>query len=150
HQTHNPARLSPARAKEFLRELANLRDDSFERFRRRFSDCLPRLATHAKSDSLKDGLNEWEQLYMLRARLRFIWQWHESRTREYALFLLQKKALEMEYPHLNFSDDLFTIPPPSPSGFEQTLIYFRKRADLARYCENSECPAPFFFAERRS
>ena len=40
------------------------------------------------------------------------------------------------------------IPPPIP--FEQALSYLVKYADKARYCANPECPAPYFFVQRKN
>ena len=40
------------------------------------------------------------------------------------------------------------IPPPIP--FEQALSYLVKYANKARYCANPECPAPYFFVQRKN
>jgi len=34
--------------------------------------------------------------------------------------------------------------------FEQALLHLVREANRARYCQNPDCPAPYFFAARRS
>lgn len=39
--------------------------------------------------------------------------------------------------------------PPMPTAFEQLMVHFQRMMEKARYCANPECPAPYFFAQRR-
>jgi len=81
----------------------------------------------------------------LKAILCQVWVGRDLRTKEYALFLLQHKAI---LPVVIASNFPFPLPPPSP--FEQCLIYLRRSIDRARYCENPDCTARFFFAQHRN
>jgi hypothetical protein len=40
------------------------------------------------------------------------------------------------------------LAPPRP--FEQALTYLLNSAKRMRHCKNPECPAPYFFADRRN
>jgi hypothetical protein len=40
--------------------------------------------------------------------------------------------------------------PPALTAFEQVMIHFQRALPQARYCANPDCPAPYFFAQRRS
>lgn len=40
-------------------------------------------------------------------------------------------------------------PPPPLTAFEQLMVRFQRMLEKARYCANPECPAPYFFAQRR-
>lgn len=64
----NLASLSPARAQTFLKEFANVRDDSLERLTSRFSDCLLPLSADETADSTNVGTNEGETAAILFAR----------------------------------------------------------------------------------
>lgn len=44
----------------------------------------------------------------------------------------------------------FVVEPPPPlSPLENLLSWFQRNAYRARHCANPECPAPYFFAQRR-
>ena len=81
----------------------------------------------------------------LKAILCQVWVGRDLRTKEYALFLLQHKAI---LPVVIASNFPFPLPPPSP--FEQCLIYLRRSIDRARYCESTDCTTRFFFAQHRN
>lgn len=86
-----------------------------------------------------------DEVLELQGILRQVWLAGDLRTKEFALFLLQHKAIQTEVLTTNFP---FPLPPPSP--FEQCLIYLRRAIDRARFCGSPYCKAPFFFAQRRN
>jgi hypothetical protein len=156
------ARISQIQAETFLLELANLGDDtrSIERFRKRFYEMIPqeqdppaslRQADESFKITVKQliGIELWElNLLGLRDLVRLAWRETDLRTKEYILFLLQQKALSESYKYTVSA--AFSRPLPPPNQFEQSLIYLRKSASIARFCGNPECNAPYFFAKRRS
>jgi hypothetical protein len=42
------------------------------------------------------------------------------------------------------------ISAPALTPFERAMYHFQQIGDLARHCPNPECPAPYFFATKRS
>jgi hypothetical protein len=177
-QTQTLARISTAKLKKFLTELANLRDDldSTRRFERAFAAFIPSFhrtslfdQTQIEEDeqlkrtftpTLQDrvienfGAHFWmlPSLQMVVCRL---WIEPDVRQREWAAFIIryhlytvaQDQSSEVDFLDTS-SDRIPRIPPPTP--FEQALVYLVKFADKARYCANPECPAPYFFAERKN
>ena len=89
--------------------------------------------------------------------LRNLWTEPDLRQKEWGVFAFR-------YALYKYGDDALTnsklfgilhdpamsfrIPPPTP--FEQALSYLVKVGDKARYCANSECPAPYFFVKRKN
>src|SRR5215216_7331050 len=166
--SQNLANISAAQAKQFLAELANVERDGMNRFLRRYGRMLPdqfssgnldEAAIQAQSDRVvkEDRLTFriegilTHNVLSLRTVVRKVWVEPDLRTKRYGVFLLWKWAM---YP--GFLDGAYigvpsmptTLPPPTL--FEQSLQYLLDAADLAHYCSNPDCPAPYFFARRRS
>jgi hypothetical protein len=150
------ARISPAEAKRFLTELANLSDDAVGRFQKRFGDRVPNnnVATFVlTSESFTLGTEEQERQTVeaetlgLRNLLRRIWIEPDLRTKRYGVFLLWKRSMFSSLTWVG-EEIPFGLPPPSP--FEQAIQVLIDAAELARYCGNPECFTPYFFASRRS
>lgn len=148
------ARLSASQAERFLAELANLGDDSLQRFIKRYGDLFkPRHYVH----EIEELKQQWEstgldwtgtQVLGLRNLVRRAWIAPDIRTREYLLFLAQREDLiagDARYINNEFTGQL-----SPPSQIEQALIYLRRCGNLARYCANADCPAPYFIAKRKS
>ena len=162
-RTQALAGISATEAQRFLTELANLRTEqsAVERFKTHFEQMIPPwtwrfgrgvdIPTRANpSRRSKDrGEQERERILGLRDRLRWVWEQEEVRSKEYGVLLICQEL----YSH---QDEAFAIldippgPPPSPSPFEAALLYLLKAANLTRICGNSDCPARYFFASRRS
>lgn len=73
-----------------------------------------------------------------------IWDTPDLRTKESMILRLLRMAPD---------SGLWLLRPTSyysPSPFEQVITFFFKSADRARHCGNPDCPAPYFFAKRRS
>lgn len=154
------ARLSAAKAQEFLVELANLLDDqsAVERFQKRFADMLPAMGKYIEREQeVSRGIpglikvvhvKKDRSLRILEVRdvLRTAWREPDLRTREYLIFLIQQRTLPEEY-----ADSIRLISNlPTPSPFEEALIYLRRLGGQARYCSNPECAAPYFITKRKS
>ena len=174
------ARIPPTQAKRFLAELANLgtSPEAEGRFREHYGDIIPKWPVkpdavelvpqgHEPPQSagtarlftpqgplelpmmkLSDADLERRRLYVLRDTVRAIWRDPDARTREYATFLLIQKVLSDVDPRCAGIFTFSQLPPISP--FERALRYLLKEAGRLRYCPNPECPAPYFFANRRS
>ena len=176
-QTQTLARFSPKQLERFLVELANLQMDldAIRRFRERFASFIPphdpsrvdRLVTrdeeltkkltkilnHVSFDEIENSA--WITTLML--ILRNLWTEPDQRQKEwgffafrYALYKFEDDTLTTDrlFGILNDAERSFSVPPPTP--FEQALSYLVKGGDKARYCANAECPAPYFFVQRRN
>lgn len=164
----NLANISVASAKQFLAELANVERDGMNRFLRRYGRMIPNqfspgnldeAAIQAQSDRV---VKEERMTYRLEGILtptildlrnvvRRVWVEPDLRTKRYGVFLLWKWAM---YPGFlegaSIGVPLMPLTLPPPTLFEQSLQYLLDSADLAHYCANPDCPAPYFFAKRRS
>lgn len=165
------ARVPPAKAELFLRELTNLADGlpATRRLKARFPDLVPGRAwwvdqqqkaleemydVKLAGDEFDEELH-WKHLLQIRDGLRLIWVEPDLRRREWLVFRLRDHVMGREDPRFIeavgpiSSDSPFKHLPP-PSSFEQATMYLFKWADRARYCGNPDCPAPYFFVQRRS
>ncbi len=169
HTDQTLARITPRQARTFLLELANLSDDlkATERFEDRFGHMVP---LRLKGPVLREGESSSRLLSLmdpsnplgcwsveLRDGLRAIWEAPDQRTKDWGIFrLIEEAVIEPSNPRSDYALGVFhrrsgridPLPPPTP--LEQILIYLRKQAHRTRVCANSDCPAPYFFAERRS
>lgn len=168
NNSRNLALVSAAQARHFLKELANVERDSINRFVRRFGKIIPNqfgsgdldeATIEAHSDKIvkKEGLTFHIEgaltptVINLRNIVRKVWVEPDLRTKRYGVFLLWNWAMapgSLDGLYMGVPTMPTTLPPPSP--FEQSLQYLLDFADLARYCANPDCPAPYFFAKRRS
>jgi hypothetical protein len=155
------AHVAPDRAEKFLVLLANLPDEIAwaKKYVRDFSDLSPKRALEDWSAFTPKP--EWEQrnespywplpkeLGQLRETLRRMWREPDLRTREWMAYGLRYyELLGQDFRFVN--PEVWGMPLPAPTRFEQCLLHFGKHADLAHYCANPSCVAPCFFARRRS
>ena len=129
-----------------------------KRFRQRFAGFIPKrgwqFARRARIDNKASVGSEpnrplSEDLKSFREMLRRTWIEPDLRTKEWRVFLLQRKAHIEANPRFLMTEAFYgQLPAPSP--WDQALMYLLKAADRARYCGNPDCPAPYFFAKRRS
>lgn len=162
-----PARISAARAEEFLHELANLSDDSgaIMRFKKLFPDILPSpkelhrgvIAQSWRGTTRNLDEKEIEKNFQLgwvlpfREELRSVWRIPDWRTREWRVFKLREAIIKHDpFPFATYNAIAAMEPIPPLTPFEQTLLHLLKSVDRARCCGNPDCPAPYFFAKRRS
>ena len=171
------APISSVLAREFLRRLANLREDSAAslrfkaRFGRLFLAEVPwQLVRHWAVNIDAEGYDlgdetcpKWQEddllrqywLLPLRDAVRGIWKAPGVMTKQWAVFVVLAN-------YFTFGDRGLFVGPilgplesssfatisPGPCG--KILLHLIKNAELTRYCGNPECPAPYFFAARRS
>ena len=169
------APISAARAREFLYRLANLLEDqkAVLGFKTRFGDLflsevpwavVRHWALNIEAEDLADGGRpEWSEddllqrywLLPLRDAIRAIWDAPDLLVKQWGVFTTLAN-------YFTFGDrSLFVGPvegplewssystgPPGPCG--RILLHLLKNADLTRHCGYPECPAPYFFAARRS
>lgn len=158
-------------------ELANLKVDldSIRRFRERFASFIPPhdpgwlAKLVAKKEGLANTLSELPSnislkeiedsgwIVTLMQMMHNLWIEPDPRQKEWGLFAFRYALYKYEDETLT-SNSLFgilldpaksfRIPPPTP--FEQALSYLVKVGDKARYCANPECPAPYFFVQRKN
>lgn len=165
-QSQTLAKYPPQQLERFLVELANLREDhgAIKRLRERFAAFIPRLdpswvAKFAEQDPEVPKPQEVEYVWplMLKHMICNLWTEPDFRQMEwgafalrYVLYRYEHDALADENPFTILEDPAkaFRVPPPAP--FERALTHLVKSADVARYCANPECPAPYFFAKRRN
>ncbi len=95
-----------------------------------------------------DTVNWW--LGWMRALLRGIWDTPDARRREFLAVLIHATCLRLRRnPLWLVSPGLATVN-AVPGPFEQVLMHMFRSTDLMRRCGNDDCPAPYFFAMRRS
>jgi hypothetical protein len=156
--TRNLARISRRKARQFLQELANLRDaaDATGRFEHNFKEFLNRddgqgytlaqIETGGCEESLERTItldDRYGPLSDLREELRTIWTTPDLKVREWRIFLFGAD------PTVSVSLAA-AIGPPVPTPFQQALVHLFKCAATMTCCSNKECPAPYFFARRKS
>ena len=174
----NLADVSKARAKKFLLELANLSDDRLSdskrfavaNFERRYADIIPvKWLNFVEKSPLLDqrfvsgllDLIDERNIYFstssFRDALRAIWIAPDFRTKQWGVFRLIENAVIGDtnpingFPPATFNIVAGRVPPlPAPTPLEHCLRYLLQNARTAIFCANSECPAPFFFANRKS
>jgi hypothetical protein len=176
-QTQTLAKFSPMQLERFLVEMANLRVDldAIRRFRERFATFIPpydpgwldklvakkeglakklsKLPSGVSLDEIEDSA--W--IVTLLLMLQNIWTEPDPRQKEWGVFAFRYALYKYEDDALTASNLFgilldpsmsFRVPPPTP--FEQALSYLVKLSDKARYCANVECPAPYFFVQRKN
>jgi hypothetical protein len=163
--------ISPARAKEFLKALANgkMTFPYTEALRKRYAEIAKPVW---KSPEEWRGDLIWMQYYLRRA-----WDAPNDRVREWYLFSMRRQysqtaaevvtfrtkptpsggsppfppgSVSPEFePMLELVPQIF-IEPPQITPFEAAAFYFQSRiGDRAKHCRHVDCPAPFFIAEKR-
>jgi hypothetical protein len=176
-QTRTLARFSPTQLERFLVELANVQIDlvALRRIRERFADFIPPQnmgwleKTAAKDKGFAKRLSELPSevslqeiedggwIVTLSQMLCNIWIEPDQRQKEWGLFAFRYALYKYEDESLTTEQlfgilmdpaKSFRIPPPAP--FEQALSYLVKAGNKARYCANPDCPAPFFFVQRKN
>jgi len=139
------------------------KDGKAEEFSRVFLGSDP-LEVELTKELIELGEGDVEELnvedtvwvLILRIMLRGLWSEPDYRQREWRVFVIRHHLYSMAQDAFSekgtlaifHPEKLIRIPPPMP--FEQALLHFVKNADRARYCANSECPAPYFFVKRKN
>lgn len=160
--------LSATKTEEFLRELANLHDTGFKKFSARYSLLIPsepvgdaKLSTTSKpagetTSTLEQELTAEEvrrAFYLsLHERVQMVWHAPDLRRKRYGVFLTWYWALL--HSDILAADFLLKVPSvlllPPLGPLEIALDYLLLNSDRTRFCLNPDCPAPYFFAKRRS
>jgi hypothetical protein len=150
--------LATALLEEFVTELVNLPlggPNSDAAFVRRFADFgLLKSRTITVFDSPQEKARALTVPY-LHQIFRAIWIEPDAKTRQWGAMILRVEWCEQQSPEhgLSFSkqDGVMRIPPPLPeTGIERALEFLLRHHRLTRYCQNAECPAPYFFAKKSS
>lgn len=161
-----------SRLRGFLTELANLGDgeEAVSRFCSRFPDMLPEPA-NLQSTILQYAVRshlplpsraQTEEMVRrswyrpLRNWIRSVWLAQDDRTRRWLLYPLLDAEMYVSKGRapwvstLCFLEEPMKISLDPPRPFEQALIYLLNSAKRTRHCKNLDCPAPYFFADRRN
>jgi len=161
-----------SRLRGFLTELANLGDgdEAVFRFYSRFRDMLPepanlestilQYAVRSKLP-LPSGAQTGQMIRKswyrpLRNWIRSVWLARDERTKRWLLYPLLDAEMYVSEGRAPWLSNLYFLEahidvqlgPPRP--FEQALTYLLNSAKRTRRCKNTECPAPYFFADRRN
>lgn len=150
-------------ARDFLTELANLRDEleAVRRFHVRFTAILEGYAFPPADVTAQRRLPWYVPIIVLRQDTRKVWEASSPRDKEYLIFSLREMVLRGAHEHSlakrHSSPDnpyaylqLVNKQVPPEHQFEQISRYFLTTAKNTKKCQNPECPAPYFFATRRS
>jgi hypothetical protein len=166
--------IGVSRLRAFLTGFANLEDrpEALSRFYRLFFDMLPpienvrhlctqhrlweRLNLPEPSEAqvqgqlsrLYIGLRDWlRSAWVAKDKRARVWLLHELISNEAYLHTGQSLALTViafgNGPILNVE-----LGPPTP--FEQAAVYLLNPAARTRVCNNADCPAPYFLADKRN
>ena len=172
NQTNNLAPRKPYQmAIDLLSGLANLQDgdDPLRWFRSHYPQVLADLSSVAVRKQTKDSEESFEYyapclddeskckylLMPLRATLRGIWRAPDVGTKKWGMFRIsqdffhQGNAAVINTPLENPWDFLLREVKP-PSQTERLLLQFVDLAEYTRYCDCSDCSAPYFIASKRS
>jgi hypothetical protein len=154
--------VTAARSRKFLLELANLRTDdmnAWRRFEELYSELLPnevKSVTSARGAGLLGLIDDRNILLTLgefRDGVRAVWEASDQRTREWGVFRLVEalKLIPASWSPLAVFDRVEgRIPPlPKPSALESMLRYVCTEGRRLRICPNANCPAPYFLAPRQ-
>lgn len=87
--------------------------------------------------------NAFMRLWDLGYKLRRAWdepnleakEWYVDEARRW-IYVLTEPSQSNQVP----------LPPPTPTGIQESLRYFRNNAELAKHCANPNCANPYFFA----
>ena len=149
--------------------LANLRDDKegLKWLRSKFPDVLeavsrtmvavysspPRVYLPGSPEHDESTRKSW--LIPLRETLRVLWRTPDRKTKQWGLFRISQDFFLQGDPNAihrpggqGGSDFLLSWKPPTRT--ERFVLALMGWADLLRYCDNEECPAPFFIATKRT
>ncbi len=92
-----------------------------------------------------------QQLIACRNRLRHLWVTADREQRDWNMYLLRKYAYSLTaHPTVDTGAHwrMLDESPPPKDAFQQALLYFQLRVQLARICANPNCDVPYFFADR--
>jgi hypothetical protein len=148
--------------------LANLRDEKngLKWLRSKFPDVLEaesRTVVAVPSVSPKvyrpgtpehDELVRKSWLIPLRDTLRVIWRTPDVKSKQWGLFRISQDFFLQGDPHMirrsegRGLDFLLSWKPPTRT--ELFLLALMEWADFLRYCNNEDCPAPYFIATKRT
>jgi hypothetical protein len=124
----------------------------FARFMERYGQMLP---SHLLNTTGL-GRTQDESMVVLRLSdlqngLRIAWKEPDYRTRIYRVFWILSGLNHIDNRLLlgnRTEAGTFSVPAQGP--FEKALFQLMQAGDLAKFCPNPECAAPYFFAARRS
>jgi hypothetical protein len=161
-----------SRLRRFLTELVNLGDGekAVARFCSRFNDMLPEPANLVSTISqyavrsnlpLPSGAQTRQMICKswyrpLRNWIRSAWLARDERTKRWLLYPLLDTEMYVSKGRAPWLSTLCFLETPidvslgPPRPFEQALTYLLNSAKRTRHCKNPECPAPYFFADRRN
>jgi hypothetical protein len=172
------ASINSKRLEQFLTGLTNLQMDqaAIRGFMKRFNDfdlsnermLALQLFTRADEVYVTDMEDLVERLVIpyVRSFFRAVWLEPSPRTRLWAYVVFLSDLARKDYPHsrgeyLSLKDGMFmwlgehsrraSLPPaPPPLPIELAFIHLLSYHHRARYCPNSECPAPYFLTSRHT
>jgi hypothetical protein len=150
--------VSPKRAEAFLTAFANVTPATGFGGARRLTSQFPEFfpPNYPQSGGLiwymankgdippRDGdpaLDAFLEVTRMAKRLREAWDERDQRVREWRLFELRRDFQWETTPEEKGA--------PALTPFEWTMYYFQRNWDRARYCENPDCPAHYFFSKAR-
>jgi hypothetical protein len=162
-----------AEARKLLVSVANLRDDDqgFEWFKKNLPYVLkdvtaPTVCKEAVFTNPDESFSyigsastpreKWKYWILpLRATLRAIWRAPDRRTKEWGMFRVSQDFFsqgkgDLIHAPLDGSWDFLLKELKPRTRTERLILEFTRWAELTRYCDNPDCPAPFFIAARRN
>jgi len=167
------------RIEEFLRSLANIHglaalkaigpEEGFDRPMRRlmehFPEFIPKVPEHPSAEETlfeflsaqeRKAYDEMQAVERSALWLMFIssvlgeaWLAQDSRTRAWKMFVLKNQVLHMLMPNGWVAPVNAPPPPVTLTPFWQAIERLESQTHRARRCKNPDCPAPFFFVNRK-
>jgi hypothetical protein len=169
--THTLAVVSASRARSFLFELANLRDEveAGKRFLLKFVGLWPEpgrlhgplinenvshMAGSKPENEQIDEMMHSHWILPLREGLRSVWTAPDLRMKQWGIFRILDEVVFQEDPSSPRFWPFWQHPSkvaclPVPIAFEQALLYLLRPGVRTGLCTNPECPARYFFPHRK-
>lgn len=144
-----PRTLAPETARKWLTEIVNVRVDdpaAEESCLKRYGSVIPPFQV-ANPQNLNQRDLKRMRLLTVVAGLRDVWEIQDDRSKEFAIFDLRRRIAGTRDPSQAWQQPL-KVPPPTP--FDEAIVYLQKNWHLALICQNPDCQALYFFANRRT
>jgi hypothetical protein len=154
--------VSEERARLFLQDVLNVRDQEFYQAVDKVPECASRYTDII--DFLEEDPDARRAAFkQLRDYLRLAWVAPDARQRDWWLVLARLsrirfvaiKRLKQDRPEdasnpnarfLAIEEEICKVPEITP--FEAVIYHLQQVASHLRYCKNPECPAPYFIARK--
>ena len=139
-------KLSSRQSQEVLKALVNLQvldRAAVDDFLDRFGHLIPKFKGLGEPP-IPESKMRLVRIKLLSAGLQDVWNSTDQRMKEFAVFYIIRLVNSTGDPARLVGD--WKLPPPTP--FEDAVRHLNRAR--THQCQNPECPAPYFFAKRKT